>query len=166
MRKLGLMMGSCLLVWGCGGPGDPSGGKEAARGVPGAAPAEPAGSLSSDEIEQLAHDFKHDQAPRDTDGHPPAHLKQLSPEDFRRFRVAVADLNQLEGIARELYDAYTDVLYEHRVSGLEAHPELLEEALRRAFAKHAHEWGPDVVEQAVQRVLSERMPPAVQRPAP
>ncbi len=61
--------------------------------------------------------------------------------------------------------AYTDVLYEHRVFMLDAEPELMGEAVRRAFSRHSHEWGPEVVQQAVQHVMREGAPPDFRRPA-
>jgi hypothetical protein len=172
-RNLGHVISSCLLVWGCGGGGKMSGAiegekadvPEAAWAVVAAAGAEPAGSLSDDEIQRLVYDFKHGQAP-ERQGDPLDHLRSLSPEDLRRFRVALADQSPTDGLLREMYDAYTDVLYEHRVFMLDAGPELLGEAVRRAFSKHSHEWGPEVVEQAVQHVMREGVPPHLQHPAP
>lgn len=157
-RSLERSMSCCLLAWGCAGAGD-AGGQAPTPGVPlVAAQAEPAGSLSSAEIEQLAYDFSHAEPQPEQQGDSLAPLRRLSAEDLRRFRVALATLKPLEGLAREMFDAYTDVLYEHRVFMLDAGPELMEEAVRRAFAKHSHEWGPDVVERAVQHVSSEQIP--------
>jgi hypothetical protein len=77
--------------------------------------------------------------------------------------VALADLSPMDGLMRAMCDAYTDVLYEHRVFMLDAGPELEEEAMRRAFAKYPHGWPPEVVEQAVQHVLREGMAPDARR---
>ena len=46
---------------------------------------------------------------------------------------------------------------------LDAGPELMEEAVRRAFAKSSPDWAPEVLEQAVQHVANEGTP-AFQRP--
>jgi hypothetical protein len=70
---------------------------------------------------------------------------------------------QRVGMAREMYDALTDVLHEHRVFVLDAGPELMEEAVRRALAKRPGEFGPDVIERAVRHAVLERTPPASPR---
>ncbi|MEO8181421.1 MAG: hypothetical protein ABI895_21500 [Deltaproteobacteria bacterium] len=156
---------TCLLAWGCGGTDVRGEQAEAASAAEVAARAEPMGSLSSEEIERLAYDFKHGEMLPDQHGDSLAQMRRLSPEDLRRFRVALADLSPMDGMMREMYEAYTKVLYEHRVFMLDAGPELEEKAMRRAFAKNAYGWPPEVVEQAVQHVLREGMPPDFRRPA-
>ena len=161
-RKLRHVIWSCLLVWGCGGTDVMGEEAEAAQAAVVAAQAEPMGTLSSEEAERLAYDFRHDKLLPDENGDSLAQLRRLSPEDLRRFRVAVADM--MDGMMRAMSDAYTEVLYEHRVSMFDAGPELLEEAMRRAFAKNPYDWPPEVVEQAVQHVVREGTPPAFRRP--
>jgi len=161
------LLWACLLAWGCSGS-DVAG--EQAATVPASVvaapvqPAEPMGSLSSEEIGQLAYDFKHDQLLPTQNGDSLAQLRRLSPEDQRRFRRALADMTPMDGMMRAMGDAYTEVLYEHRVSMLDAAPELMEEAVRRAFAKHSPDLPPEVVEQAVQHVLREGTPAALRAP--
>jgi hypothetical protein len=158
MRKLGRMIPSCLLACtcACGGVGDAGVGAEAAPagGVE--------GSPSVSEVERLALAYTSGQLPAGPRADFMASLSRLSPDEFKRFRVAVADINQLDGVAREMYDALTDVLHEHRVFVLDAGPELIEEAVRRALAKRPGEFGPDVIERAVQHAVLERTPPASQ----
>jgi hypothetical protein len=136
---------------------------EAGRAPVVASEAEPMDSLSAAEIEALAYDYRHNQLLPDPNGDSLASLRRLSPEDLRRFRVALADSSSVDGLLRDMYDAYTDVCYEHRVFMLDAGPELEEQALRRALAKHSHEWPPELVEQAVQHLRRESMPPALRR---
>lgn len=158
-----------LLVWGCSGTDALGDEAVAAPAAVVAAPAvvaalaEPAGTLSSEEIARLANDYRQDQLLPDPNGDSLAPLRRLSPEDLRRFRVALADSTPMDGMMRAMYDAYTEVLYEHRVFMLDAGPELVQEATRRAFAKFAPDAPPEVVEQAVQHVVSERTP-AFRRP--
>jgi hypothetical protein len=156
-RKLRHVIGACLLVWGCGGTDVMGEEAEAVQAAVVAAQAEPMGTLSSEEIERLAYDFKHDKLLPDH-GDSLAQLRRLSPEDLRRFRMALADRTPMDGMMRAVCDAYTEVLYEHRVSMFDAGPELLEEAMRRAFAKNPYDWPPEVVEQAVQHVVLETEP--------
>ena len=169
-RKLRHVIWACLLVWGCGGTDAMGEEAEAAPAVVVAAPAvvaaqaEPMGALSSEEAERLAYDFKHDQLLPDQNGDSLAELRRLSPEDLRRFRVALADMTPMDGMMRAMCDAYTEVLYEHRVSMFDVGPELEEEAMRRAFAKNPYDWPPEVVEQAVQHVVLEGTPAAFRRP--
>jgi len=162
-RKLRHVIWSCLLVWGCGGT-DVMGeeGEAALAGVV-AAPVEPMGTLSSEEIERLVYDFRHGEMLPDENGDSLAPLRRLSPEDLRRFRVALTDMTPMDGMMRAMCDAYTEVVYEHRVFMLDAGPELVEKAIRRAFAKLAHDWPPELVEQAVQHVVLEGTP-AFRRP--
>jgi hypothetical protein len=165
-RHLRHMIWACLLGSGCDGTDVTSGQTQAAPAAVVAAPVEavaPVGSLSSAEIGQLAYDFKHDKLLPAQNGDSLAQLRRLSPEDHRRFRVALADMTPMDGMMRAMSDAYTEVLYEHRVSMLDAPPELMEEAVRRAFAKHSPDLPPEVVEQAVQHVALEGTP-AFQRP--
>jgi len=161
--KLRLVIWACLLVWVCGGSDVTGEEAEAAPAGAVAAQAEPMGSLSSEEIGQLAYDFKHDQLLPDPNGDSLAPLRRLSPEDLRRFRGALADMTPMDGRMRAMCDAYTEVLYEHRVFMLDAGPELMEEAIRRAFARFSPDGPPEVVEQAVQQVVSEGTPPAFRR---
>jgi len=154
---------ACLLAWGCGGTDVMGEEAEAARAAVVPAQAEPMGSLSAQEVERLAYDFKHGEMLPDQNGDSLAQLRRLSPEDLRRFRVALADLTPMDAMMRAMYDAYTEVLYEHRVFMLDAGPELMEKAMRRAFARFSHDWPPEVVEQAVQHVVQEGTP-AFRRP--
>jgi hypothetical protein len=163
-RHLRHMSWVCLLAWGCGGTEVLGEQAEAAAGAEVAPQVEPLGSLSSEEIGRLAYDYKHDELLPDQNGDSLAQLRRLSPEDLRSFRVAVADLTPMDGMLRAMCDAYTEVLYEHRVFMLDAGPELEAEALRRAFAKFSPEWPPEVVEQAVQHVVRERTPAAFRGP--
>jgi len=157
-RKLRHVIGACLLAWGCGGTDVMGEEAEAAQAAVVAAQAEPMGTLSSEEAERLAYDFRHDKLLPDENGDSLAQLRRLSPEDLRRFRVALADMTPMDGMMRAMCDAYTEVLYEHRVSMFDVGPELMEEAMRRAFAKSPHGWPPEVVEQAVQHVVREGTP--------
>ena len=111
-----------------------------------------------------AHDYEHGEMLADQNGDSLAPLRRLSPEDLRRFRRALADLSPMDAMMRAMCDAYTEVLYEHRAFMLDARPELVEEATRRAFAKFAPDSPPEVVEQAVQHVVREGTPRAFQRP--
>jgi hypothetical protein len=160
-RSLRHVLWACLL--GCGGSDVQGDQAEVAPATVVTAPAEPMGSLSSAEIRQLAYDFKHDKLLPDQNGDLLAPLRRLSPEEHRRFRMALADMTPMEGMMRAMCDAYTEVLYEHRVSMLDAGPELMEEAVRRALAKSSPDWPPEVLEQAVQHVVNEGTP-AFQRP--
>ncbi|MEO8184803.1 MAG: hypothetical protein ABI895_38840 [Deltaproteobacteria bacterium] len=163
-RNLRHVIWACLLGFGCGGSDVRGDQPEAAPATVVAAPAEPMGSLSSAEIRQLAYDFKHDKLLPDQNGDLLAPLRRLSPEDHQRFRMALADMTPMEGMMRAMSDAYTEVLYEHRVSMLDASPELMEEAVRRAFAKSSPDWPPEVLEQSVQHVVDEGTPAAFRRP--
>lgn len=113
-RNLRHVIWVCLLA--CGGNDVLGEQAEPVRPAGVVAPAHPMGTLSSAAIERLVHDYRHDKLLPDPSGDSLAQLRRLSPEDLKRFRGALADLTPMDVMMRNMYDAYTEVLYEHRVS--------------------------------------------------
>jgi hypothetical protein len=115
--------------------------------------ADPPSSIRREELRQLADDYLHKEVGPDDRGATLAQIRALSPRDGKAFRSILAERSGLSGIPLEVYQAMTDVAFEHRASAFALDPSLVDIAVRRAFERYVREWGRERVEEAVERYL-------------